>query len=308
MHQNRTMPLLALPLRLALRPLVLTAMALGAATLGGCTGMPWGQTTEGIRGGYKAGDKATVLLPSKGPIADVADAVRDGIRAAHGADDTAAKPALGFADADQPAKVPEILNGAVKDGATYAIGPIQKPAVDALAGGPALSIPTLALNQSTQGGKSAANLFQFALSPETEAVEVANKAHAMGFKRALMLYPAGDAGKRRADAFRSKWKQLGGTVVAESGFDPAAKDYGTTVTKLLGSQADFLFLSADAEQARKIYPLVRRGAGALPVIATSERTGMPVSADTIDVVIAMPADGPSFGVAPSGRWMWISFF
>ena len=45
-----------------------------------------------------------------------------------------------------------------------------------------------------------------------------------------------------------------------------------------------------------------------PVIATSARTGMPVSTDTIAVVMPMPALGPSFGVAPSGRWMWMSFF
>src|SRR5438046_1719454 len=37
-----------------------------------------------------------------------------------------------------------------------------------------------------------------------------------------------------------------------------------------------------------------------PVIATSARTGLPVSAETNAVVIAMPALGPSFGVAPSG--------
>ncbi|CKS28721.1 Uncharacterised protein [Mycobacterium tuberculosis] len=37
-----------------------------------------------------------------------------------------------------------------------------------------------------------------------------------------------------------------------------------------------------------------------PVIATSLRTGMPVSADTKAVVIAAPALGPSLGVAPSG--------
>ncbi|EAP91103.1 membrane-associated protein [Oceanicaulis sp. HTCC2633] len=37
-----------------------------------------------------------------------------------------------------------------------------------------------------------------------------------------------------------------------------------------------------------------------PVIATSLRTGTPVSVETIAVIIAPPADGPSFGVAPSG--------
>jgi hypothetical protein len=36
------------------------------------------------------------------------------------------------------------------------------------------------------------------------------------------------------------------------------------------------------------------------------RTGMPVSTETIAVAMAMPADGPSLGVAPSGTWTWMS--
>ncbi len=37
-----------------------------------------------------------------------------------------------------------------------------------------------------------------------------------------------------------------------------------------------------------------------PVMATSARTGILVSADTSAVHMPMPALGPSFGVAPSG--------
>ena len=37
-----------------------------------------------------------------------------------------------------------------------------------------------------------------------------------------------------------------------------------------------------------------------PVIATSLLTGIPVKDETIEVTIAIPAEGPSFGVAPSG--------
>ena len=33
---------------------------------------------------------------------------------------------------------------------------------------------------------------------------------------------------------------------------------------------------------------------------------MPVSVETIEVTMPTPADGPSLGVAPSGRWMWMS--
>ncbi|MOA03686.1 hypothetical protein D3C78_1232060 [compost metagenome] len=45
-----------------------------------------------------------------------------------------------------------------------------------------------------------------------------------------------------------------------------------------------------------------------PVMATSARTGMPVTAETSAVHMPMPALGPSLGVAPSGTWMWMSRF
>jgi len=40
----------------------------------------------------------------------------------------------------------------------------------------------------------------------------------------------------------------------------------------------------------------------------SRRIGMPVSTETIEVAMATPADGPSFGVAPSGTCTWMSRF
>ena len=43
-----------------------------------------------------------------------------------------------------------------------------------------------------------------------------------------------------------------------------------------------------------------------PVIARFGLTGRPDSADASAVTIVTPADGPSFGIAPAGTWMWIS--
>ena len=43
-----------------------------------------------------------------------------------------------------------------------------------------------------------------------------------------------------------------------------------------------------------------------PVIATSPRTGRPVSCDASADTIVTPADGPSFGTAPDGTCRWIS--
>jgi hypothetical protein len=45
-----------------------------------------------------------------------------------------------------------------------------------------------------------------------------------------------------------------------------------------------------------------------PVMARSRYTGLLVSAETMEVHMEIPADGPSLGMAPSGTWMWISTF
>ena len=39
---------------------------------------------------------------------------------------------------------------------------------------------------------------------------------------------------------------------------------------------------------------------------TSSATGMPRTSEAIAVAIVIPADGPSFGTAPAGTWMWTS--
>eukprot|EP00982_Pelagococcus_subviridis_P014261 31315-Pelagococcus_subviridis.AAC.4 len=41
-----------------------------------------------------------------------------------------------------------------------------------------------------------------------------------------------------------------------------------------------------------------------PVIAVSDRAGRSLNSDTSAVHIVTPADGPSFGIAPCGRWTW----
>ena len=40
-----------------------------------------------------------------------------------------------------------------------------------------------------------------------------------------------------------------------------------------------------------------------PVIATSRLTGLLVNAEISAVAMVMPAEGPSFGIAPAGTWM-----
>lgn len=265
MHQNRT----PIPCH---RPSGWWAIAGLALTLSGCAGLPGQRAPEGsVRGGFAADDQVALLLPTEGPLLGVADAVRDGVRASARADDSKTQPKLVPLEGSAPDRVGGTLDQAVEAGATHVIGPLDKASVEALATRGGLRVPTLALNETTSIGKPASNLFQFSLSPETDAVEAANKAQALGLGRALMLYPDDPGGKRRAEAFRAHWSRLGGTLIGESAFKPSAPGDPPKIQGLLAKGgADLVFLAANSDQARAIYPQIRESAADLTVIATSD--------------------------------------
>jgi uncharacterized protein len=222
-------------------------------------------------GGYTSGQRVTVMLPSGGRFAAAAKAVRDGIEAAGRVDRGAGRPSLDFADSTNAGRVRTLHASVITRGADYVIGPLEKPAVEALIEARTSKVPTLALNESSAEERRALNLFQFALSPENEATEAANKGLGLGAKRALVLHPNDAWGQRLANAFGTQWRGQGGTLVGQAGFDPARSNHDTTLNRLLaGPDADLLFLVATAEMARKIHPQIRAVANKpLIVISTS---------------------------------------
>lgn len=239
--------------------------------LAGCANLPFGKAPEkGVDGGYQAGNRLALLLPTEGPLLGVADAVRDGVGAAARADQGLVRPKLVSVASGAPERVAQTLAQARDAGATHVIGPIDKPSVDALAVEGALAIPTLALNEAASAGRATHNLFQFSLSPETDAMEAARQAKSRGFTRALMLYPDDAAGRRRAEAFRRQWSRLGGSLEGELPFSPSPEADPPKVRELLARGADVVFLAANAGQARVFYPQIRADAAAVTVIATSD--------------------------------------
>lgn len=251
----------------ASKTVAISATLCAAIALGGCAGM--GGVPKDFRGGYKSGDKVLLMLPAGERIGKVSKALRDGVMAANGADDTGARPEIELANVHSPADVDPSYDKGVEAGATQVIGPLTKPSVDSLAARESLPVTTLALNEKTTSGKPPANLFQFSLSPEDEGESVAQAAHAQGLTRALIIYPDNRGGKRRADGFRREWKILKGTIVAETSFGSADVNPAASVSRLLAAgDADFVFLAGDEEQAVQLYPEVRKAAGTLPVIAS----------------------------------------
>ncbi len=267
--------------------------------------------------------RVALLLPDRGPFAEPAQAIRDGIFAAYYRDQSPARPVLRmYPLAADAANLPEVYGRAVADGAELIIGPLQKSAVNRLAGAPSLTVTTLALNRAElpDDAPLPPKLYQFGLPPEDEARQAAEKAWVDGHARALILVPQGLWGSRVATSFRQRWENLGGVVLEQQSYDGDKSDYSATIEQLLDlnesrarrdslrnllggelkfeprrrQDADVIFVGAFSRQARLIRPQLKfHRAADLPVVTTSH-----VFTGKIDRGSDQDMDGMEFPDAP----------
>lgn len=245
-----------------------------------------------------------LLLPFEGKFANAAGAVRDGFLAAWFADqNTEIRPTILVRDTSG-GDIWNIYNRAIEEGAEFVVGPLRRTAVTRLAESAVMPVPTLTLNYADAASVNADGtmatptngLFQFALSPESEARQVAEYAWFAGHATAAVLTPVGAWGDRVAAAFADAWEDLGGTVVEFQSYLNDGSDMSTPVRKLLniddsnaryrslkqvlGSDVkqethrrqdlDFVFMAAFPRQARQLRPqLDFHQAQDLPVYSTS---------------------------------------
>jgi outer membrane PBP1 activator LpoA protein len=173
-----------------------------------------------------------------------------------------------------------------------------KDDVTALAASNEVAVPTLALNQAADEATATppALLFQFALDPEEEARQVAQRITADGRTRGLVLLPNDEWGQRVFRAFDTELKTLGGTIAGMRFYDTASRDYSTPITQLLlvdesraranalnsilGQRLEFeprrrgdiqfIFMGAFPSQGRSLRPALRfHMSSDLPIYTTS---------------------------------------
>ena len=228
--------------RIALLSLALAALGV----LAGCATPP--TTRPGDKGPAPVRDarpvdragppRVAVLLPETGQHLTAATALRDGIMAAYYARPAAERPELRFYPAPPDAfGTVAMLQEAAQAGASVAIGPLDKTAVAEVAAAPSLPLTVLALNQADAGSPRSPSLYQFALAPEDEAEQAAERAWADGYRTTAVITPIGSWGDRVHASFRARWEALGGQVTAHERYDAAPNDLGPAVAAAVGVDA-----------------------------------------------------------------------
>lgn len=266
--------------------------------------------------------KVALLLPFDATLGVAAAAVRDGFLIAWYRDSQVAdRPALAVYSS-AAGNIEADYARAVAEGADFVIGPLRKQLVERLKNVPELTTGVLALNvMDARPGASAPppGFYQFGLTPEGEAEQVAQHARARG-SRALVMTPNSAWGRRLLAAFGGAWRTHGGTVLAEVGYSEAADAYAVAVRRALNidlsearaaalqrrlgvpvhaearrrGDVDVILLAAFPDDARQILPQLRYfGAGELPVFATSH-----VYAGSLNAERDLDLDGLVFGDMP----------
>jgi outer membrane PBP1 activator LpoA protein len=239
-----------------------------------------------------------VLLPMQGDLSQVTATIKNGLLSAYYKDaNSTIKPVIKFYDtSNEKLTFQQLYQQALDNGATNIIGPVDKVVINQLAQQRELDIPVLTLNYSENTSYSTYNLFQFGLSPEDEARQVAELAISQNKKRAAVFYPDSEWGKRLSETFSEHYKYLGGSVLTEANYATNTNDYRgpirqlfnldqsanrhrkveNTISKRTQSEPyrrqdiDMIFLAATHRSARSIMPAFKfHHAGDLPVYSTS---------------------------------------
>lgn len=239
--------------------------------------------------------RVALLLPLSGPLASAGIALRDGFMAAHFAalaSGGAAPIITVFDTAD--GNVTDFYAQAADQGANVVIGPLARDAVRDLVMLQAREVPVLALN-STGGMDTDASLIQFGLIPEDEGRQMAERVHADGMRRALVLNVQEAWADRVMASFETRFIELGGTIVTRQPFAAAGQITQNVAESLLIGESearldemrrvlasnlefvprrrqdlDFVAIAVEPVAARTLKPaLAYHFAGNLPVYASS---------------------------------------
>ena len=175
--------------------------------------------------------RIAVVLPLTGELAQPANAILDGIRAAQSVQSRQGQvPAqLSLIDSSLYSNADDIVQAARQQGAEMIIGPLDQGLVTQFSNQPEREWPVLALNPAPNGPSTP---WQLELSSEHEARMVAKRALAEGQRNVLLITPAAEWGDRVQAVMREELSAGGGRVVGTLRYQ-AGGSYDEQIARLM---------------------------------------------------------------------------
>ncbi len=261
-----------------------------------------------------------LLLPLSGRNAINGDAIQNGFLGAYfatagGLDD---RQVVRIYDVNVEGGASAAYATAVANGAEFVVGPLLPRNVTELANDILVPVPVLTLNYLRDDSLAPPGLYQFALSPEDEAIAAAERAIADGHTHALTLVPNNNWGHRVFSSFATAFESMGGTVLDSRRYTTGNPDFSNTIEDLMAlsgsvrryqrlraniggplqfdprrrQDADVIFLAANAPAGRLLKSQLKfHYSGDLPVYSTSSIYSMDGRSDS-DLNGVMFADAP----------------
>ena len=265
--------------------------------------------------------QVALLLPLSGRAEAAGIAVRDGFLGAYYEQAAGSRPRLRIYDV-AARDAPSSYLQAIADGSDFIVGPLTREEVSGLATLADGRTTTLALNFLPDGVAVPEHSYQYALSPEDEARQVARRAVADGHLAGLTLVPQSDWGRRVQAAFAAELTAAGGQVLDQADYAGDTADFNELLQKLLRTDgkrgstpradANFIFVAAQPLAGRAIRTQLRFNyASALPVYATSDIYD-PSGTSNVDLDGVMFLDmpwildpyGPALAARESAERVW----
>lgn len=159
-------------------------------------------------------EKIAMALPLSGPLASAGAAIRDGFFAAYFEDDSNDREKVSIRVIDTSDRsFEEIYKELVDEEYDLVVGPLEKDALAELARLDTLPVSVLGLNYLPDGVEPPSGMYQYGLSAEDEARQIADRMIDNDVKQILALIPMGNWGDRLEQALLTRLNDRGGIAL-----------------------------------------------------------------------------------------------
>lgn len=159
-------------------------------------------------------EKIVLALPLQGALTSAGKAIRDGFLAAYYQDESADRDKTDIRIVDTSSQpFDELYKELAAQDIDLIIGPLEKEALASLTNMKALPVPALGLNYLAAGKKAPDGLYQFGLSAEDEARQIADRLSEQNINQVLALIPQGEWGDRVEAALLNRMQRNGSVAL-----------------------------------------------------------------------------------------------